>query len=221
MDRTPGLPACTQRHQVCIIIESMVASLLIWAWRCFGPLIVLLIIGAAHFALLRVFALDAEIVNKWLAAVLQIIGGILVLWSINDNLGTFRNKGLAQWFIDELRTFTFRKNTTIVPVTGNATFSSAGSANVSFEAAPATIEERLSNIEKGIRELRVFATDLDRKTNARLDLLDSHLNDAMAKQHAAVERLTAQVDRSFVGTFKLQLFGVLLVIYGAVVSAVT
>src|SRR3569623_26407 len=79
---------------------------LIRAW----PVLALFPVFAIHLLALRQFPEQASLVHKVAGMLLQLTGGLLILYSINDNLGLFRQKSLCTIIRDWFHTIHRRRN---------------------------------------------------------------------------------------------------------------
>ena len=68
---------------------------LVRAW----PVFALVPVAACHAFALRAAPADPVFVNKLVGMSLQVIGGLLVLYSVNDNLGLFRSQSLKSTIV--------------------------------------------------------------------------------------------------------------------------
>ena len=74
-----------------------------WLMRAW-PALALAPVATCHAIALWAVPADSVFVNKLVGMSLQVIGGLLVLYSLNDNLGLFRSQSLKSaivgWFKD-------------------------------------------------------------------------------------------------------------------------
>lgn len=182
-------------------------------------MIVILMIIAAHTAALRLFQSHTELVNKAISFGLQFVGGLAVLYSIDENLGTFKNKNLKKVVLNWFKSCPIGKKPVVLTVEVNESASGSSVGQVSVEVPAVTLEERLARLDSKINEVRQFVSDLDKKMNAELSKLEHDLHKQLTEKGAEVARLSSRVEESIAGGFKLQLFGVALVIYGAWVGS--
>jgi len=186
-------------------------------FRAGWPLFTFLSVVALHMACLSAFAPQGQFVNKLVGAGLQVSGALIVLASINSNLGLFRSHGLLSRFSAWLREFPglFRPSAGVslsaefgMGMTGSATLSTSGpkpSNDIArLEAMIAALEAKLT---KRVDEIHT------RISETREELLAlSRANEQM------IQKLKIQLEEVTVGGFKQQFFGVLLATYGAFVS---
>ena len=151
-----------------------------------------------------------------------VVGGLIVLQAVNDNLGLFLSKSLGTivfaWFRDcpLLKLFKRKKG---LALSSAATSSSTASASLSFvERTANTLEERVSLIESHIRELREKITVTNYELHQKIDVVKSELIQSISSNQSALGHLAAKIESATVGGFKQQAFGVLLAISGTVIS---
>ena len=196
---------------------QMIRRLAIWLWRACPLLAMVLLIGT-HFLALVLFASDSVFVNKLTGTVMQIVGGSIVLHSVNSNLGLFRNYSLFSavltWF-RECPVF-------LRSVTGSMNLSISCGVSASMTArvvrSPTTVEERLTELERGLEELRSGIASQHQAIHSRITTVKTELSSSIASNQAALTKLSQQVEKATIGGFKQQAFGVMLVIYGAITN---
>lgn len=198
----------------------MTTSFLSWVWRAW-PVILTALVGVIHFTVLQAIPDKSVTVNKWVSVLLQLAGGFFVLYSIDKNLGTFRNKNLWQSILDWFRSFPVGKRPVTHASHASGRVSLSGSANATFEPAATTIEEKLLRLERSIAEVRKSVTDLNEQFNAEIHELRLQLDSNVSAQKAEMALLSSRMDQSLVGGFKHQAFGVLLVLYGSLLPALS
>lgn len=149
---------------------------------------------------------------------MQIVGGLIVLHSVDSNLGLFRNQSLATTVISWFRECPIFKRS----INCTANFNTAGAHSsvgfVTVTRAATTIEERLAEAERRIDELRSEIAVQHKAIYTRVEAIKADLSNSIASNQSALNKLSEQVERATVGGFKQQSFGVMLVIYGAAIS---
>lgn len=195
----------------------MIRRLAIWLSRAW-PIFAMFFIAGLHLFALAKFSNNGVLVNKLAGTFMQIVGGLIVLYSVDANLGLFRNNSLIAaviaWFCEcpiFTRSITLSANCT-------ASDSMSVSLTTSVIRAATTIEERLAEIERRFEELRSEVTTQNQATHTRIEEVKSELSSSIFSNQSALNKLSEQVERATVGGFKQQAFGVMLVIYGAVTS---
>lgn len=173
---------------------------------------------AAHWQALSSLSIAPQTVNKVVGMALQVIGGLLILYSINDNLGLFRRQSLLTATIAWFKSFPLRGKDITVQLRGAAIGSFTGSASVSTRKLPTTLEERVAYLESTLAAHKQEVADAFASAQRNLDSAKVELHGRIGTTVNQIAELSQKVELAAVGGFKLQGFGVLLAIYGAVTS---
>ncbi len=188
-----------------------------WLLRAW-PLLALLPIGAFHAIALHEFQDSTQLVNKLMGMSLQVTGGLIILYSVNDNLGLFKSKSLVTAFGEWLRAFPLVRKPVVVNLSGAASIAIGGSATLSVGRAASSLEERIAKLELEIQSVRRELQNAVAEANRQLESAKEELGKRISETHRQLNELTQKVERSAVGGIKFQFFGVLLAVYGAVTS---
>ena len=186
-----------------------------WLLRAW-PMLALLPAFVAHWFALKHFADSTVMVNKIVGMTLQLAGGLLILYSINDNLGLFRRQSLRVTVIAWFKSFPFACKSVTVHVDGVGVL--VGSAAITTGTAPKTLEERVAQIEESLKFLRQEVAANAAAAQQQLQDAKSELGHRIDATASQVSDLAKKVEHAAVGGFKLQALGVLLAIYGAFTS---
>lgn len=194
--------------------------LLPWLLRAW-PVLAVIPVSLAHAIALRFFAAESIIVNKVVGMFLQVLGGLLVLYSVNDNLGHFRAQSLPATMIAWFKGFPFvRKPISLSTSIGAVATATASMSAVVFRAAH-TLEERIEELERKLSELEGQIQREVQEINSRIQVARLALEQQIAATSNNVTDLSKRLEHAAVGGFKVQALGVLLVIYGAITSLFT
>lgn len=188
-----------------------------WLLRAW-PVLALLPIIASHYAALQLFSAHAVLVNKLTGTTLQIVGGVIVLLAIDGNLGLFRKQTLYSVVVAWFRDFPLIRRNVTIALSGVACSLAAGSITASVERRFTTVEERVAELERQIKELHTTIAQQKAALLGRIEEVKVELGKGLASNQTAIQELSARIETSAVGGFKQQGFGVLLAIYGAIVS---
>jgi hypothetical protein len=167
------------------------------------------------------FPSDPVVVNKIFGIPIQLIGGLFVLYSVNANLGLFRNQHLAKLILGWFRSCPlFRKSvtTTMYASSGNSSGVSFASTSISVQSAPNTLEDRVIELERQMEEFRTQVSKDMSAVNRRITHVHTEISTAVASNAANVNQLSSRLEIATIGCFKQQTFGVLLAIYGGITS---
>jgi hypothetical protein len=173
---------------------------------------------AAHALALHAFQGQASWVHKITGLFLQLLGGLLILWSVNGNLGLFRKTSLAGTFLAWVRDFPTTRNRVILAAIGMASASGIAAALSVGRKTPTTVEERIAELEVLLQEVRTEMTTQIKDLAKRVEAGKNELSVLIQATDGKIASLSERVEKTTVGGFKLQAFGVLLAIYGAVAS---
>lgn len=196
-----------------------ISQILRWLLRAW-PVLSLLPIAIVHFAAHSLFPRDPTLVNKIAGTLLQIVGGFVVLHSVNANLGLFRDQHLGNIISSWFRSFPLLgKSATLIICDIAQAQALGGDVRISTRRTVHTIEERVEEIEHQLEELRANVHDELLAANTRITQVHSELSTAVATHTTTLSQLSARVENATIGGFKQQAFGVLLAVYGAITSA--
>lgn len=189
-----------------------------WLARAW-PALMLIPVGAIHAAALILFPSEWIFVNKLFSTFLQLGGGVIVLISLDGNLGLFKQRGLAKAFILYLKDFP-RPRKRAISLSGVAMGVNLGaSAQLTIQRRPpSTLEERVELLERQLKEESERIRNLDASTTERLSELKTELSRSISAVDGGLSELSQKVERTALDGLKQQLFGVLLGVYGACVN---
>ncbi len=198
----------------------MIRRIVIWMWRAW-PVLVMLLLASAHFQALATFPNQSVLVNKITGTLMQIVGGLIVLYSIDSNLGLFRNQSLVTSVIAWFRECPLYVRSVTVSASVSGSFGISGSASASVGRAATTVEERLAEVERRLEDLRSEVVTKNREIYSHITDVKIELSNSIASNQATLNKLSEKLEKVIVGGFKQQSFGVMLLIYGAVTSVFT
>ncbi|MEQ1526575.1 MAG: hypothetical protein ABL902_02350 [Gallionella sp.] len=194
------------------------SALVFWLHRAW-PVLALVPIAFVHAGAHQLFPAETVMVNKVTGTILQVVGGLIVLYSVNANLGLFREQHFGSIIIGWLRSFPLfrkRKKVTASFASGGAgTFSSIRSSS---RRATNTVEEKIAELERRLDEFRLHVNEDIQAANARIAQVHTVLSKAVATNTATLNQLSSRLELVTIGGFKQQAFGVLLAVYGAFIS---
>lgn len=182
------------------------------------PVWALLPILAGHYLAVSYLA-DAVKVNKAASSLLQFTGALLVLISIDQNLGLFRGQSLARSVLAWFRAFPIKRPTVVHSATGALSGSSSMVASAAAVLKPSTLEGRIEALEHELKATRVQVRAEVNRLDARIANAQNDLIRSVDQVGSRVDELAQKLTETAVGGIKLQSFGVLLALYGAITGA--
>ncbi|MGZ8181251.1 MAG: coiled-coil domain-containing protein [Methylobacter sp.] len=187
-----------------------------WLWRRAWPVIVILFLGAVHWLLINYFYLNASATNKTISLLSQIVGGLLILYSIDSNIGVIKEKSLFSIFIQVLkdhprikRSFFGHPRIGTILTTGGRPKIRVGRNSIGTEEKLDYLQEQISNLK---RDFEQELQELNKKIDDQMKEMDAEIQ----KTNSAIQKIELKVDEVFIGGIKIQIFGVLLMIYGSI-----
>ena len=121
--------------------------LVAWLWRAWPILLVAAIIGL-HLLVLKWSPLERRLINKLAGTAMQIAGGLIVLQSIDGNLGIFKKQNLLAVVIGWFREFPFIHRGVTIELSGVASASAFGRATLTVKRTVSTLEEKVAELER-------------------------------------------------------------------------
>lgn len=179
---------------------------------------VMAVLGYAHWRALACFPGETVLVNKLTGTVMQVVGGLIVLYSVDSNLGLFRNQSLVTAVLAWFRECPIFMRSITLSASASASCSATASISATVIRAATTIEERLAALESRFEEFRSEMATQHQAIHSRIEDVKLELSNSIASNQSELRKLSDQVEKATVGGFKQQAFGVMLVIYGAVTS---
>jgi len=196
---------------------TMVGRLLRWLLKPW-PLWAVALLGIVHYEVNSFFNPYEDSINKVTSAAVQIAGGLLVLYSLNQNIGTFRRGSLfsviAQWYRD----FPLIRRNIELRAESIGTSAVLGTPALIVTRSYETIEERLKEIERRIDENLQLLIKKEEKLYERIGQIETDLRNETHRTSSEIAKVKQVLDDTLVGDISIQVFGVLLVLYGAVLS---
>jgi hypothetical protein len=195
-----------------------------WFWRGW-PIIILILLLIVHQAISN-FSLyelmnfeNIQQFDKFLSFILNVIGGLLVLYSVDSNLGLFRKGGMFKIFVNWLKSFPLLKpKPVVIEVNSVNSASGVGKCRIENQITPKTIDELFEFTQKQINYLKEDIENQNQQTNNRFQILTLEFSSKNQELDKSISEINNQLTTVVIGGFKTQLFGVLLVIYGSCLS---
>lgn len=193
-------------------------QLLLWLSKLW-PIIVVVLIGLCHYVAIQIVEKNSvDFINKSIASIAQIIGGLTVLVNINQNLGLFNRGNILLSALNFLQSFPFFPKDE--PITGRGRIGTSlcqvyGEGHVGKPCT--TLEEKINEAQRQIDELRELIYRKESKILSSIKEMDESLKELIYKNQNDINRLKGLVENNVIGGINVQFFGVLLVIYGAAI----
>ncbi|MEQ8689532.1 MAG: hypothetical protein RIC89_01675 [Pseudomonadales bacterium] len=190
-----------------------------WTWRAW-PVLAISSTAVIHFLLIESLALDSQQLHTAVALVTQLLGGLLVLYSIDSTIGIVSGTSLITDLKQYLMEFPLIKRHVTLEVQGANHMVTGGKVRLSVGRNPKTVEEKLSYLQEQIDEIRRDFQEDFAEVKALIDTKTNQLSDRISSVQTSVNELESTVTKISVGGVKIQLLGVMLLFYGAITSYV-
>ncbi len=202
----------------------LVSSLAKWIWRGW-PVIVILLIVLTHQLSSQLPCIpnfscwSNQQVDRFMSFALNLTGGGFVLYSIDSNLGVFRKGGITTLFKKWVKSCPLIKGEPLV-INAQTTLSisTALAGEITPNEAPQSIEDLYKYTQAQLTSIRGNIKEQRRLTDEKIDTLSSEVAADNADINKKVSTVNQQLQSVAVGGFKLQLLGVMFVVYGSYLS---
>ncbi len=215
---TLGCPLLPSPHLGKKTMQTIL-RLIKWLWRAW-PVLIPLAIVCVHLLLIYYFGLNARVTNKTISLFSQLGGGLLVLYSINSNIGIMKGKNifssLANYVIVYFSEFPLFKKSTVIELQATSMSISGGKAKATVVRNPKFIEEKIEYLQEQINEVRVELEREAKELTAITDRLSHAISAQTQETTSALRTIETKIDNVSIGNIEYQLFGVFLIIYGSV-----
>lgn len=176
-----------------------------------------MLLVVAHLLLLGQFPQGTVLINKSITLVTQLIGGLLILYSIDSNIGIIKQKSLLTLLANYFREFPLIKRSIILEGQVASMAITGVKGKIPFgRNNPQSVDEKIQYLQDQIDEVR---RDFEQETKDINEKIDHQAKETKAKiqeSRSVLRNLESKMDEVSTGGIKLQLFGVLLMVYGAV-----
>lgn len=184
-------------------------------WRAW-PIIMLAALICIHLVIIYYFCSNASVINKTISLISQIIGGLLILYSIDSNIGILREETLISIFFKYLKDFLLKNKSVTVKVTGVESKGVVGNVNPRIIHTPEDIEEKLQYLQKKISDVeKDFKIELG-NLNKKIEHQSKMFGVKNKESKTALQDIELKIYEVSIGGIKVQLFGVMLMVYGAI-----
>jgi len=189
--------------------------LLKYIWRAW-PVIIILFILTFHILLIRYLMLPPVTTHKTISLFSQLFGGLLVLYSIDSNIGIIKRKNLYDIFRAYLKEFPLIKRHVTIQAHSGAMTLTGGKVKLRVTRNPKTLDEKIEYLQEQLNEVRreveTETTELHKKIDTRAEAIDARLNDTQE----TIKNIETKIEEVSIGGIKIQIFGLLLVVYGSI-----
>lgn len=193
----------------------MILKIIKWIWRGW-PIVILVVLAFIHFSLVYAFCLNSSEVNKAVSLVSQILGGLLILYSIDSNIGIIRNINLKEMFSRYLSEFPMIKKSVVSSIDTAYMIMKGGEIKLSVNRSPKNIDEKLQYLQEQIDNMKREFEDEIREIRDKENKENEEFRLQLTETKLSLSNIEKQMDEVSLGGVKIQIFGIFLMIYGGV-----
>ncbi|WP_409526159.1 hypothetical protein [Nitrincola sp. MINF-07-Sa-05] len=146
----------------------------------------------------------AEIINSIIELGSQIVGGLLVLYSIDSNLGIMRGNGILNEVVVYIKSFPLMTKPTTMNVSSTESSYSSGSVKVETKNIPKTIQEEIEHLKEDVAHLRQEVNGKFTELNKIVDHNYNDDQDRYVELQKYINETKYKVEKISIGGIKVQ-----------------
>ena len=196
---------------------TRIILLIKWLVRAWPVLISIALAYSHYYVLLKCNVNVAEL-NKTIALFLQVIGGLLIIYSIDSNIGIVTNKSLfsyvKNWIVSIplfSKSITLQVDSAKHTITGHPVKLRVGSSTETLEGKVEYIQQQIEWLKEDLNDEVKHLKDIHNNSEKRL-------NEEITKLHGKVGVIDTKMNKVSLGGVKIQFFGILLMVHGSISS---
>jgi hypothetical protein len=170
---------------------------------------------AAHLAVINTFPQQSKEINKGFSIAMQVLGGSLVLYSINSTLGLMREESIYRVITKWFRDCPLWSKPKVVEVSVSATANASASLQARVKKGASSLTDRVTELERQVDEAY---REMDRKNQTLKELISEvkgQLSTRIGGAESAIRGVEKKLDTTTLSGIKQQVFGVVVAVYGA------
>ena len=182
------------------------------------PVLLPAVFAGFHYLVGIQVSIDLSHANKVISLVLQLVGGILILCSIDSNLGIMNDTSLLSLFLSYIKSFPFINRSVTLKIDPAVMKMTGHPVKLRFGGPTNTIEEKINYLQKQLTWLKEDLNDEVKNLTGMVHSVDQRANTSISKIRGSIGSIDRKVKELSAGGIKTQIFGVLLMIHGSVSS---
>jgi len=163
-------------------------------------------------------SIDLSHANKAISLVLQLIGGILILYSIDSNLGIMNDASLLSLFLSYIKRFPFINRSVTLKIDPGSMKITGHPVKLRVGGPTKTLDEKIDYLQKQITWLKEDLNDEVKNLKGMVHRVEKRANTSISEIRGSIGSIDRKVKELSAGGIKTQIFGVLLMIHGSVSS---
>lgn len=192
-----------------------IAQLVRWGFQAW-PVWEILVFIAISMGAIFFFEIDKATVHK-MGIFLQSAGVVVVLYSLNKNMGVFKQASLYQRAFRWIKAFPLIKRDLKINVAGGIQVqSSVGNVTLQQWNKDWTPEQKIEELKSRIATCFEDASRSDQEIREKIESVKMELSSEVQKSNKSIAEVRSKLESATIGSVNPQFFGVLLAIYGTV-----
>jgi len=171
-----------------------------------------------HYLLISQLGLERKSIDGAISLITQVIGSFLVLHSINSNIGIIKGDSLLGQFCSYIKDCPLHKKNAANEMKGEVIGTATGKATLVVMKNPHTTEGKFEYLQEQLDELKTKLNKNSQGINSRFDDEMKRVGDEIGTAKGLTNKVEARLGDIAVGGVKIQIFGVLLFLYGPITS---
>lgn len=194
-------------------------SLLKWSLKSW-PVLITLVLIMIHIFIYSCCEIDKTLANTIIGPFLQLVGGLFVLMSINENIKDLRHENLFSMFKNYLKSCPLFVHHYFLEVESASLKLTTENVNLYVKKSWKTEEEGIQEMERRIDELKKYCMENDNAIREEITSFCIKNNTLIANNNQAIQKVGNLFDKLIIENVKYQVMGILLIVYGFVVNII-
>ena len=193
----------------------------IWYWLKYPwPLHVFPLLILIHLGVLNCFTPHIKIINLWFSTGFQVVGGILILWAIDSNLNIISNSSIKNSIIKWIKSFPLKPKSTTLEPQCIVNSSSFGKAKLSVTPKMNTLEDKIDFLFQEVKRVDEDKQEIRKEFFERVHQSERKMAELEKNYNFKIKEIMSKINDVTIGGIKLEIFGVLCIIYGLFIPVV-
>jgi hypothetical protein len=167
-----------------------------------------------HLLFLQFLPESHQKINDYFSACFQILGGLIVLHSINSNMRFLSKSNIIKEVYAWIKSFPLRSRNVTISISDSISATSSLSANLVVVPKLSNIEEKVEHLLEEIKRIDSKIEDTKKDFREEIQRHTEKSNKKMSKLHNRTHEIEMNLKRTVVGSVKLEVLGVFTISYG-------
>ena len=159
---------------------------------------------------------------KWLnkKTIWLTVGGILILVAIDGNLNIVSNSSIKNTILGWFREFPRKARHHSFEGKGASISLSGGKARMSFTPKMDTLDEKVEHLFQEIKRLDEQRNEVRKEVHERIHKSEIRISSIEKSHGREISEIKNKLSKALVGSVKVEVFGVLCIVYGLIIPVI-